>query len=121
MNLRWTSLVPQMAQKQGMRRLGRRLTACGEISELPDYSYSRAGFYAQLIHHRNGMVRKHLNSYGKHIASSYPSLWLSAALRLELKRLPYGSEAVFCSPHPHHLDRARKTLDARINDVFAYD
>ena len=65
--VRWTSLVPQMAQKQGIRRSGRRLTACGEISEPPDYS--RAGFYAQLIHPRNGMVRKHLNVYGKYIAS----------------------------------------------------
>ena len=49
------------------------------------------------------------------------SLWLSAALLLESTRLSCGSEVVSCSPHPHHLDQARKTLDARINDVFAYD
>ena len=72
--------------------------------------YSRAGFYAQLIHPRNGMVRKHLNFYGKHIASSYPSLWLSAALLLESKRLPCGLEVLVRLIHTTLIEREKPSI-----------
>ena len=68
-----------------------------------------------------------------HVAYSYPEIipchccitWrifsimslVSTVCRLTCPKLSSRG----CPPHPYHLDRARKRLDAGINDVFAYD